>query len=103
MNRANAVEIVARTLAHEQLLYIRQTVVGSSGVQREGACLLARLSYQDGESGLELRTANDIGKERGEQGKAIDGRGGHQAIDGGEVQRAFAYIEEKNFEAHTLP
>jgi hypothetical protein len=66
MNRANAVEIVARSLAHEQLLDIRETVVGNSGIQGEGAGLLARLPYQDGESGLELGTANDIGKERSE-------------------------------------
>ena len=101
MNRADAVEIVAGTLAHEQLLDIGETVVGSSWIQREGARLLARLPYQDGEGGLELGTANDIGKERSEGGEAIDGCGGHQAVDGGEVQRAFAYITERN-EVHTL-
>lgn len=59
-------KIITRTLAHEQLLDVRETVVGKSGIQSEGPRLLAGLSYEDGESGLELGTADDIGEERSE-------------------------------------
>lgn len=59
-------EIIARSLAQEQLLDIREAVVGSGGIQCEGARLLARLPHQDGDGGLELGAADDIGQERRE-------------------------------------
>lgn len=86
-------EIITGTLAQQQLLDVREAVVGDSGIEREGACLLARLAYEDGECCLKLGAANDIGQERSEGGEAVDGCGGHEFIDSGEVECALACNE----------
>jgi len=82
-------EIITGALAQQQLLDIRQAVVGHRGIQCERPCLLARLPYEDGQCCLKLRAADDIGQERCKRGEAVDSRGGHEFVDSGKVECAF--------------
>jgi hypothetical protein len=91
------VEIVTSTLTRQQLLDIRETVVGNSGIQRKRARLLARLAYEDGQCCLKLGAANHISQEGCKRGKTVDSRGGHELINCCKVQCAFSCIEDLEF------